>query len=51
MINDFKIPQNLSISAVVGFGFPKKSLTGKKNRKSLSELMYNEVYGNSDNAA
>ena len=51
MRNDFKIPQNLSISAVVGFGFPKKSLTGKKNRKSLSELMYSEVYGNSDNAA
>jgi nitroreductase len=50
MRNDFKIPQNLSISAVVGFGFPKKSLTGKKNRKSLSELMYSEVYGNSDNA-
>lgn len=51
MRNDFKIPQNLSISAVVGFGFPKKSLTGKKNRKLLSELMYSEVYGNSDNAA
>ena len=51
MRNDFKIPQNLSISAVVGFGFPKKSLTGKKNRKSLSEWMYSEVYGNSDNAA
>lgn len=51
MRNDFKISPNLSISAVVGFGFPKKSITGRKNRKSLNELMYNEVYGNSDNAA
>jgi nitroreductase len=51
MKNDFKIPSNLNISAVVGFGFPKKSITGKKNRKPLNELMYNEVYGNSDNAA
>jgi nitroreductase len=51
MRNDFRIPPNLNISAVVGFGFPKKSITGKKNRKPLTDLMYNEVYGNSDNAA
>lgn len=51
MRKDFKIPPNLNISAVVGFGFPKKSIPGKKNRKPLTELMYNEVYGNSDNAA
>src|SRR4051812_3504680 len=50
MRTDFKIPSNLSISAVLGFGFPKKSITGtRKNRKPLSELAYNEVYGNSDN--
>ncbi len=50
MRTDFKIPSNLSISAVLGFGFPKKSITGKrKNRKPLSELAYNEVYGNSKN--
>jgi nitroreductase len=50
MRTDFKIPSNLSISAVLGFGFPKKSITGKrKNRKPLSELAYNEVYGNSNN--
>jgi nitroreductase len=50
MRTDFKIPPNLSISAVLGFGFPKKSITGKrKNRKPLSELAYNEVYGNSNN--
>ena len=51
MRNDFGVPPNLSISAVLGFGFPIRSTTGKKNRKSLNELMYNEVYGNSDNAA
>jgi len=49
MRNDFKVPSNLSISAVVGFGYPKNSITGKrKNRKPLSELAFNEVYGNSD---
>lgn len=49
MRNDFRIPSNLSISAVVGFGYPKNSITGKrKNRKPLSELAFNEVYGNSD---
>ena len=50
MRNDFKIPLNLSISAVLGFGYPKKSITGKrKNRKSVNELAFNEVYGNSEN--
>jgi nitroreductase len=50
MRNDFKIPANLSISAVVGFGLPKKSITGKrKNRKPLNELAFNEFYGNSKN--
>ncbi|MDQ3084337.1 MAG: nitroreductase family protein [Thermoproteota archaeon] len=50
MRNDFKIPSNLNISAVLGFGFPKKSITGKrKNRKPLNELAYNEVFGNSEN--
>ena len=45
MRNDFRIPSNLYISAVMGFGFPKKSITGRrKNRKPLSELTYNEVW-------
>ena len=49
MRNDFKIPLNLSISAVVGFGYPRKSITGKrKNRKPLNELVFNEIYGNSE---
>ncbi len=50
MRSDFNIPSNLNISAVVGFGFPKKSITGRsKNRKPINELAYDEVYGNSDN--
>jgi nitroreductase len=50
MRNDFKIPSNLNISAVLGFGFPKRSITGKrKNRKPLNELSYSEVFGNSEN--
>jgi nitroreductase len=50
MRNDFNIPSSLNISAVVGFGYPKKPITGKrKNRKPLSELAYKEVFGNSDN--
>lgn len=50
MRNDFKIPLNLNISAVVGFGYPKKSVTGKrKNRKPINELAFSEVYGNSEN--
>ena len=49
MRNDFKIPLNLSISAVVGFGYPRKSITGKrKNRKPINELAFNEIYGNTE---
>jgi nitroreductase len=49
MRDDFKIPLNLSISAVVGFGYPRKSITGKrKNRKPINELAFNEIYGNSE---
>lgn len=48
MRSDFKIPSNLNISAVLGFGFPKKSITGRrKNRKPLNELAFNEFFGNS----
>lgn len=48
MRRDYNIPTNLSISAVVGFGYPLKSITGKrKNRKPLNELVYKEIFGNS----
>ena len=51
MRKDFNIPSNLNISAVVGFGFPKKHITGKrKNRKLVEELVFKEVFGNPENA-
>jgi nitroreductase len=46
--NDFGIPQDLSPTVVVGFGYPARKLRGKrKNRLPLNELMYYEKYGNS----
>lgn len=35
---DFGIPKNLNPSAIVGFGFPTRKLSGKKKRKPLSEV-------------
>ena len=46
--NDFQIPNELTPSVIIGFGYPVSSLTGKrKNRLSLHELVYYEKYGNS----
>ena len=43
---DFGIPQELNVSAVIGFGYPIKKLTGKrKDRIPLSVLVHNEKYG------
>ena len=43
---DFAVPQNLVASVVIGFGYPKKKLTGEnKNRKPLAELVFVEGYG------
>lgn len=50
MRNHFKIPSDYNISAVVGFGYPKKSITGKtKNRKAIGEITFIESFGNSLN--
>lgn len=44
--SDFKIPNDLSPSIIVGFGYPLKALTGKrKNRLPLDQLLYKEEYG------
>ncbi len=44
---DFDIPKNLHPSIVVGFGYPVRTLTGKrKNRKPLTEIAFLEKYGN-----
>lgn len=42
---DFALPEGLSPTIVVGFGFPKKRLLGKKNRKPLSEVAFLGKYG------
>jgi nitroreductase len=43
---DFGIPQQLEISAALGFGYPMRKVRGKKNRKPIDELAYSERYGN-----
>lgn len=48
---DFAIPLEYKPVIVVGFGYPKKKITGKikkKKRLTLNELVSFEVYGNSD---
>ena len=46
--SDFGIPNELSPTVIVGFGYPAIELTGKrKNRLSLNKLVYYEKYGNS----
>jgi nitroreductase len=44
---DFKIPKEMYISAIIGFGYPIRMLSGKrKNRKPLNEFVYYENYVN-----
>lgn len=46
--NDFQIPNELTPSVIIGFGYPVSKLTGKKkNRLPVHELVYYEKYGNS----
>lgn len=46
MRKHFNIPTDFNISAVLGFGYPKKSMEGKtKNRKSIEEITFNESFG------
>jgi nitroreductase len=43
---DFGIPNELRPTVVVGFGYPTRTLTGrKKNRKPLEEVAFLEKYG------
>ena len=48
LLNDFGIPQDLSPTVIVGFGYPARKSGGKrKNRLPLNELIYYEKYRNS----
>jgi nitroreductase len=46
MRKDFGIPENLNATAVVGFGYPKHKILGRKNRLPLSEVAFLEKFGN-----
>ncbi len=41
----FSIPPNYDVSAVIGFGYPKKPVLGKKNRLPLSQVAFHGKYG------
>lgn len=43
--SDFEIPKELNITIIVGFGYPVRKLTGRKNRVPLGELVYYGKYG------
>jgi nitroreductase len=46
--SDFEIPDELSPTIIVGFGYPARKLTGKrKERMPLEKLVYYEKYGSS----
>ncbi len=45
MKREYSIPENLTIAAVIGFGYPKKKIKGIKNRKDLNEIVFSERYG------
>ena len=46
MRRDFGIPDDITPSVVIGFGYPTRRLLGRKNRKSLKEVAFLEKYGN-----
>jgi nitroreductase len=43
---DFNIPAELNPSIIVGFGYPKRRIVGKKKRKPLKEIVFLNKYGN-----
>jgi nitroreductase len=46
--SDFQIPNELTPSVILGFGYPLSKLIGKrKNRLPVHELVYYEKYGSS----
>jgi len=45
LARDFGIPEELNPSVVIGFGYPVKKIIGKKKRKPLGELAFQNKYG------
>ena len=47
MRRDFAVPADLLPITILGFGYPKNKISGKrKNRKPVGELFYSERFGN-----
>jgi nitroreductase len=46
MRKDFGFPADVKPTMVVGFGYPVKKIVGKKDRMSLSELVFLDKFGN-----
>lgn len=46
MQRDFGIPKDMNPSVIIGFGYPARRISGKKNRKPLRELAFVDHYGN-----
>ena len=42
---DFAIPESLKLGAILGFGYPKRKIVGKKDRKPLEEIAFSEKFG------
>jgi len=42
---DYAIPDSLKPAVVLGFGYPKRKILGKKNRRPMEELVFSERYG------
>jgi nitroreductase len=42
---DFGVPESMDVTIVVGFGYPKRKLIGRKNRLPLSEIAFLERFG------
>ena len=42
---DFGIPEGLNPVIVVGFGYPKRKLAGRKRREPLSAIAFHERFG------
>jgi nitroreductase len=45
MRRDFGVPENLNVTVVVGFGYPKLKILGRKSRKPLAEIAFLERFG------
>ena len=42
---DFNIPQDVTPSVIIGFGYPVKKIVGKKLRKHIDDIAFSERYG------